>query len=120
WGDGSIVRDFVNVKDIARLYYLCTISSGCNGIYNAGSGIGISLRELISVMSAELNITPHIVKQASRGFDVATIVLNNDKARTTFDWSPRISLNVGLQELAYWLNATDSRKVKRFTKVVGI
>lgn len=120
WGDGSIVRDFVDVRDIARLYYLSTISDVEAGTFNVGSGVGTSLKDLIGLMADEFSLTPQIHREPSRGFDVPVIVLDSEKAQRIFGWKPQISLREGLQEVAYWLSANSNRKVKEFTKVVGL
>lgn len=41
WGDGSIIRDYIYINDLARLCVLAGNSSGISGAFNAGSGLGI-------------------------------------------------------------------------------
>jgi UDP-glucose 4-epimerase len=43
WGDGSVTRDFIYVGDVANAVYLATINP-ISGVYNVGSGVGLSLR----------------------------------------------------------------------------
>ena len=105
WGDGSIVRDFVNVRDVARLYY-AAVTSKLNGIFNGGSGLGVSLLELLEIMSHQLKITPKVIHEPAREFDVPTIVLNCEKAAKKLLWVPKISLQEGLFEFAEWLKTT--------------
>lgn len=45
WGDGSIVRDFIYVIDLTRLCLLA-LESQKVGIYNGGSGVGTSIRQV--------------------------------------------------------------------------
>ena len=105
WGDGSIVRDFVNVRDVARLYY-AAVTSDVNGIYNGGSGLGVSLLELLEIMSNQLNIIPKVIHEEARGFDVPTIILNCEKASKKLSWTSKIGLQEGLFEFAEWLKIT--------------
>ncbi|PJC71327.1 MAG: NAD-dependent epimerase, partial [Zetaproteobacteria bacterium CG_4_8_14_3_um_filter_59_5] len=49
WGDGSIVRDFFHVEDLARLCLLAGESTH-TGIFNAGSGTGCSIRSLLDII----------------------------------------------------------------------
>jgi nucleoside-diphosphate-sugar epimerase len=47
YGDGSQTRDFLNVKDVAYANYLCAITPNINGYFNLGSGLSISINELV-------------------------------------------------------------------------
>ena len=49
WGDGSIVRDYIYVGDLVQLCIKSGLSN-INGIFNAGSGYGVSINELISII----------------------------------------------------------------------
>lgn len=102
WGDGNAVRDFVHVRDLARLFFLAMTSSA-NGVYNAGSGVGISISYLIRTISRELRVDPDITYLPGRPCDVPVSVLGCRKARETFGWQPEITLERGIQEVASWL-----------------
>jgi UDP-glucose 4-epimerase len=102
WGDGSTIRDFMHVKDAARLCMLATLSE-CSGVFNVGSGHGISVADLISLISRTLNRRVEIVRQPARKFDVPAIVLDCMRANRCFDWQPQIVLSEGLKEVAEWL-----------------
>ena len=102
WGDGSVVRDFVAVKDVAALCATALLSDE-NGVFNAGSGVGVSINRVLEEIAAVTAKQPVIIREPSRSFDVPAIVLDSGKARTTFGWTPRIALTEGLRELAGWL-----------------
>jgi len=90
------------VKDAARLCMLATLSE-CSGVFNVGSGHGISVADLISLISRTLNRRVEIVRQPARKFDVPAIVLDCMRANRCFDWQPQIVLSEGLKEVAEWL-----------------
>ncbi|MBL7885091.1 MAG: NAD-dependent epimerase/dehydratase family protein, partial [Bacteroidia bacterium] len=50
WGDGSVIRDYIYIDDICRAIEL-TISCEISGVYNIGSGNGISLKELANIIN---------------------------------------------------------------------
>ena len=56
-GDGSAIREYVHVRDLAWAYVVAVDAAGPAGhrIYNVGSGVGVSVRELIEqrALSAE-------------------------------------------------------------------
>jgi UDP-glucose 4-epimerase len=104
WGDGSTVRDYIHVRDVARLCYLAAVSKE-TGVFNAGSGVGISLNELINAMAFQCGVKPELVREPPRKFDVPHVVLNCKKANKAFSWKPVIELNEGLLEMERWLKS---------------
>jgi UDP-glucose 4-epimerase len=102
WGSGEAVRDYIDVRDIARFCCLAATNS-CDGIFNLGSGIGVGTNELVKRLTEVLGITPIIKREPARRFDVPAIVLDSTRARLQFDWKPRTDLRAGLDEVASWL-----------------
>jgi len=103
WGKGDTVRDFVHVRDIARLFYLAMTSKE-QGIFNAGSGVGVSINDLIGMMSTELGVIPNIIRLEARDSDVPATVLSCRKVRQSFGWAPQIPLEEGIREVGSWLS----------------
>lgn len=110
WGDGSVVRDFVNVRDLARLFILA-LTSEATGVFNAGSGIGTSISELLELISVQLGVRPRIIRENARKFDVPAVILDCKKAKSVYSWEPRITLAEGLTELSHWLKSMESQPV---------
>lgn len=102
WGDGTIVRDFVAVRDVAELCGLAVTSEKC-GTFNVGSGVGTSIAELLERISGVLGFPAKLIQEPGRTFDVPTVVLDNSRARKEFDWEPRTEMLDGLAELAQWM-----------------
>jgi UDP-glucose 4-epimerase len=111
WGKGDTVRDFVHVRDIARLFYLAMVSKE-QGVFNAGSGVGISINDLIWMMSMELGVTPNIIRLEARKCDVPATVLSCRKARHSFGWVPEIPMEQGIREVGAWLSKEMSAESK--------
>ena len=91
FGDGSVVRDFVYVKDVAEAFYLASKWNFDNQvipIFNIGSGQGFSLMQIIEMISSTLNIEPRINYLPERDFDVKYNVLDITKAKENLDFSP--------------------------------
>ena len=100
WGDGSNVRDYVHVEDVARLCKQAALGTH-SGVFNVGSGVGYSLSEMIAIIASVTGKTPEICHLEKRLFDVNEIVLDISKAKDVFNWRPRINLQQGIRE--YWL-----------------
>ena len=102
WGDGSIIRDYIYVTDLASL---CAKAANFSesGVFNVGSGVGTSLLDIVAVLS-ELNqatIIPQYLPQ--RSYDVPKIVLNIEKVKDAFGWSQSVGLSKGIGLTWSWL-----------------
>lgn len=95
WGDGETVRDYIYVDDLVELAVNAGVSKVC-GIFNAGSGHGLSLNELSQCVR---DVTGQILPAEylpARGFDVPKVVLDIAAASSQFDWAPKIGMQEGL------------------------
>ena len=96
WGDGSTIRDYFHVSDLANLTCQATLSDA-TGVFNAGSGSGTSINQLITVIGEILGVNPEVNFLPARTFDVPAIVLDRRKAHDAFGWVPKISLEGGIR-----------------------
>ena len=104
WGDGSVVRDFVHVGDLARLCLLA-LRSSLDGCYNVGSGRGCSIAELIALLSEATGRPIVPLRRPGREFDLPRVVLDCSRARELLGWSATMTLEAGLAETWAWLQA---------------
>lgn len=115
--DGTAVRDFIHVTDlasahVAALEYLKR--GGASAAFNLGSGKGFSVREV--VRSAALILGRSIPARICprRPGDPAVMVANVDKAMACLDWSPvHSSLERIIATSAAWERNRTSAKKKR-------
>lgn len=104
WGDGSVVRDFIHVSDLAELCVRAGVGDYC-GILNAGSGIGHSIREVLDVVAAATDRSLDPVYKEGRGYDVPKVVLDVTGASRQFDWKPEVELLEGIIRTAKWMQS---------------
>jgi UDP-glucose 4-epimerase len=88
--DGTCVRDYIHVVDLAQAHILAleALDSGSR-TYNLGNGLGFSVKE---VVEAAREITGHPIPVETgqrRPGDVATLVAGSEKIRRELGWSPR-------------------------------
>ena len=102
YGNGSTIRDYICVKDVAELVYRALISTRC-GIYNAGSGQGFSINQIIETIEEVTGQTVQKQYSEARDFDVSKIVLDNTLAEEHFGWKASKSLTPGLKQQFEWL-----------------
>lgn len=81
-GDGSAVRDFVHVDDLADAFVKALDAP--TGVYNIGSGIGHRLSEIVALRgNVEINFQPE------RPNDPKVLVADITKAKTVLGWEPK-------------------------------
>ena len=103
WGDGSIIRDYVYVKDVADSIVNALNSIDGASIYNIGSGEGISLNGIIEEMRNVTNIPINVSYKPSRTFDVPVNVLDITQAKMKIGYSPKVSLREGISRTWNWI-----------------
>lgn len=97
YGDGSIVRDFVYVDDVARANILAvkTKTSGAT-VYNIGTNTQTSILQLAKIL---INVTRRNVNinfLPPRKGDILYSLANIDKAKKDLKFKPTIDLKTGL------------------------
>ncbi len=102
WGDGSTIRDYIHVTDVARACRLA-LESDTSSCLNIASGMGHSLNDIISQIEKTLAKTARVHYSDARKFDVDKIILDITKAREILAWVPEITLPQGLQNYWQWL-----------------
>ena len=97
--DGSCVRDFIHVCDLAHahtlaLQYLIHNSNTANlEIFNLGTGSGITVLETIHTFEKVTGVKLHYTIGPNRPGDVVAIYANNDKAKKILGWDPVYKLD---------------------------
>ncbi|MEO2090463.1 MAG: UDP-glucose 4-epimerase GalE [Gemmataceae bacterium] len=89
--DGTCVRDYVHVEDLAEAHVLALdkITPGCKLAYNVGTGTGNSVREVIRTCE-QVTGKPIAVQEAPRRpGDPPVLVAAGDKIRTELGWAPK-------------------------------
>lgn len=112
WGDGEILRDFIHVRDLARLCLAALRQDSGSGCYNAGSGQGVAIKDIVAQIGQTVAASglPALAPlyRAGRGFDVPKVVLDIAAARRDFNWQPEISLAEGLAESWAWVQSQNA------------
>ncbi len=96
--DGSCVRDFIHVSDIAHAHTLAlqyleknSTSHLCE-IFNLGTGDGFTVLEVIKTFEEENNVSLNYTVGGRRAGDVVAIYANNNKAKNELGWTPQLTL----------------------------
>jgi UDP-glucose 4-epimerase len=95
YGDGSKVRDYVYVEDVAQANVLA-LEKGTGEVFNIANGIPTTDYEVFSLIRDALgagNVEPRFV--AKRPGEIDRIFLNITKAQRLLEWVPRVTLEEG-------------------------
>ncbi|MDR8408633.1 UDP-glucose 4-epimerase GalE [Nonomuraea sp. 3-1Str] len=86
--DGTCVRDYVHVSDLARAHLLAldAVREGRHQIYNLGSGTGFSVQEVVSVCREVTGHDIPAVVGPRRAGDPAVLVASSEKIQRELGW----------------------------------
>ncbi|MFZ2527150.1 MAG: UDP-glucose 4-epimerase GalE [Rhodococcus sp. (in: high G+C Gram-positive bacteria)] len=89
--DGTAVRDYIHVKDLADAHLLALTSArpAAHTIYNLGSGEGFSVREVISACERVTGLPIAAVDAPRRAGDPAVLIASSRRAIDELGWQPR-------------------------------
>lgn len=92
--DGSCIRDFIHVEDLASAHYLgmqYIMENQCSDRFNLGSNTGFSVLEMIDVLRKVSGKSVPYTLSDRRAGDPAVLVASNEKAKKKLGWLPEHS-----------------------------
>lgn len=106
--DGSCVRDYIHVSDIAHAHTLAIqyleggrSQSDCD-VFNLGTGNGVTVLEAIHAFEKVSGVKLNYEIGPRRAGDVIAIYANNDKAKHDLDWNPTLTLDDMMSSAWKW------------------
>ncbi len=103
--DGTAVRDYIHVLDLAEAHVLALkylLAGGATEVFNLGTGTGSTVQEVVDAV-AQVSGRPFEVADAPRREgDAPALVADNRKAREILGWSPRFGLPEILESAWKW------------------
>jgi len=104
FGDGSSIRDYIYVKDLADVVAKSVEKPDVNNTFNASYGEGFSINEIVNCINGMIDKPLDLNFQKSRQFDVKSVVLDSSLARNTFQWKPDTTLESGVYKQLKYMN----------------
>lgn len=89
--DGTCIRDYIHVTDLAAAHILAVeylIAGGESNIFNLGSGVGYTVKEVIDTARKVTGDEIPAKVEKRRAGDPAQLVASSEKARTVLGWKP--------------------------------
>lgn len=106
--DGSCIRDYIHVMDIAHAHTLAIgrsiaqeLPSDCE-VFNLGTGQGVSVLELISAFEKVSGRKLNYTIGGRREGDVISVYADNEKARTLLSWTPEYDMDTMMDTAWKW------------------
>ena len=90
--DGTCIRDYIHVTDLAQAHILALdylLNGGENNVFNLGNGVGFSVKEVVDVARS---VTGHPIPQVispRRAGDPAQLIASSQKAIDVLGWKPK-------------------------------
>jgi len=97
WGDGSAMREFLYVDDLAEAAFKCMVDYDSEDIINVGTGKDITIKNLAETIADVVGFKGEIVWDTSKPNGTPRKVLNVDKIKS-LGWKPKVSLREGIQK----------------------
>lgn len=111
WGDGTVSRDFLFIKDLVDGIIKATFLKSDHRIFNIGSSTGTSLTSLVAMIRKATLNDIEVIYEESRSFDVPELVLDTKRAWNELRWRPNTNMLDGLR--VTWNALLDNKLYKK-------
>lgn len=101
WGDGSAMREFLHVDDLAEACCVCMQNYEDEEHINVGTGEDVTIKELATMIADIVGYNRDINWDTSKPNGTPRKVLNVDKIKS-LGWKPEIKLHAGITQTYDW------------------
>jgi len=98
-------RDFTDVRDMVKAYWLSLEKGKSGDVYNLGSGKTYQMKEILRILLSlsQTSVTVEVDPKRLRPSDVPILLSNSSKFESLTGWKPEIPLEKTLKDLLdYW------------------
>lgn len=112
WGDGSAIRDFIHAKDVAR-GMLLVLEKGVERPVNLGSGVGVTIKEIVEIIVNSMQIKPKVLWDTSKPSGDRKRVMDMSRAKD-IGFKSTTSIKDGIREVMNWYEKNREVVGKRY------
>ena len=112
--DGTCVRDYINVEDLANAHILALNylkNGGETNYFNLGTNEGNTVKEVFSMCEKVTGKKIPVEMKPRRAGDPAVLVADNTKAKEVLDWTPNKTLEDSIKTAYEWEQKSNNRKI---------
>ena len=102
--DGTCVRDYIHVDDLASAHIAAVnhlLNGGASNVFNAGTGQGFSVKEVVTAVEKITGRSVPYIMGPRRDGDPAQLVADSSKLRQTLGWQPKFDTLESIIESAW-------------------
>jgi UDP-glucose 4-epimerase len=106
--DGTCVRDYINIEDLAQAHLLALKylkNGGCTNYFNLGTKEGNTVKEVFDLCEKITGEKIPVAIMGRREGDPAKLVADNSKAKEVLNWGPQKSLKDSIKSAYEWENS---------------
>ncbi|HEV7510000.1 MAG TPA: GDP-mannose 4,6-dehydratase [Thermoanaerobaculia bacterium] len=114
-GNMEAIRDFTDVRDMVRAYWLAVTKAKPGEVYNIATGHGIHIREMLDLVLSfsRVKVETEVDPARLRPSDVEILIGDSSKFRADTGWEPRIPFEQTVRDLLdYWRKVLTERKAR--------
>jgi len=112
WGDGTAIRDFIHSKDVAQ-GMLLALEKGSGKVINLGSGLGVSIKEIVEIIVNNMRVKPKVVWDTSKPSGDRKRLMDISRAKA-LGIECAISIEEGIKETMDWYQKNKEIANKRY------
>jgi GDP-4-dehydro-6-deoxy-D-mannose reductase len=115
-GNLEAIRDYTDVRDMVRAYWLALEYGTPGEVYNIASGRGYKIRDVLEMLlrMASVDVDVQVDPQRLRPSDVEVLIGDSTRFREITGWTPQIPFEQTLRDLLdYWRERVRAEKDSR-------
>ena len=112
WGDRSPIRDFIHADDVSE-GMLLALEKGTDQPLNLGSGIGVSIKEIVDVIISNMEDKPEVIWDTSKPSGDKKRLMDISRAES-IGFKPKISIEDGINGVMDWYRENKDIVNKRY------
>ena len=92
--DGTCVRDYIHVTDLAQAHILAVeylVNGGESDIFNVGNGVGFTVKEVIETARKVTGLPIRAIEEERRPGDPDVLIASSQKAKDILGWKPKLN-----------------------------
>jgi GDP-4-dehydro-6-deoxy-D-mannose reductase len=112
-GNIDAIRDFTDVRDMVRAYWLAVTKAKPGEVYNIATGRGITIRDMLNLVlsHSKVEVKIEVDPERLRPSDVEILIGDSSKFRADTGWEPQIPFEQTVSDLLdYWRQRLVHRK----------
>lgn len=118
--DGTCIRDYVDVEDLANAHILALTylrDGGESNVFNIGTNNGYSVKEVFDVCQKIIEKPINVIQKPRREGDPAILIANSTKAKQIINWEPTRTLEDSVRFAYQWMKILREPKMQEKVKI---